>query len=247
MDGLIEIARHDDIVNYEYLVNNQIHTFSAIPKENIRNIVIYCHGLGSNKNWVVRFYKELTNHNIGIIAFDFPGHGEDTTDFSKFALSLCINYLNDIIKYVQTNYNVPICLFGCSFGGFVVLNKLIENSDDIYKTILMCPAINFCQIVEKKSNISLEYYNSNLYMSLYNNIKIYKKAYLEFKKGEIKIQNSDFQNIAIIQGTLDKTVLFNDIKKFCKKKNIELKIINGGKHELYEFDRDIIDFLLKHL
>ncbi len=214
MNEFIEPAKHDDIVKFEYLVNNKIHTFSAIPKENIKKMVIYCHGLGSNKNWASRFYKELINHNIGIIAFDFPGHGEDTTDFSEFALSLCINYLNDIIKYVKTDYNVPICLFGCSFGGFVILNKLIENNDDIYKTILMCPAINFCEIVEQKLNVSFEYYKSNLYMPLYNNIKIYQKAYVEFKDGDARIQNSAFQNIAIIQGSMDKTVLCDNIKKF---------------------------------
>ena len=101
--------------------------------------------------------------------------------------------------------------------------------------------------MERKSNVSLEYYHSNLYMPLYNQIKIYKKAYMEFKHGDIQIENSDFQNIAIIQGTLDKTVLCDEIKKFCKNKNIKLKIINGGKHELYDFDQDIIKFLFKQL
>ena len=247
MDEIIELAKHDDIVKFEYLVNNKIHIFSAIQKENIQKIVIYCHGHGSNKHWASRFYKGLINHDIGIIAFDFPGHGEDTTDFSKFDLSLCINYLNDIIKYVKINYNVPICLFGCSFGGFVILNRLIKNNNDIYKTILMCPAINFCEILEQKSNVSLEYYKSNLYMPLYNNIKIYRKAYVEFKNGDLKIQNSNCQNIAIIQGSMDKTVLCGIIKEFCDIKKIKLKIIEGGKHELYGFDDDIIKFLLTNI
>ncbi len=247
MEELIELAKVDDIVNFEYLVNNKIHTFSAIPKRNIKTIVIYCHGLGSNKNWAVRFYKKLTDHDIGIIAFDFPGHGEDKTHFSKFSLSLCLNYLNDIIKYVKKTYNASICLFGCSFGGFVILNKLIYDQECAYKTILMCPAINFSEILEKKANISIEYYNSNLYMPLYNNIKIYKKAYLEFKNGTEKIKNGHFENIAIIQGFADKTVLCENVKKFCKDKRIKLKIIKNGKHELYGFDKEIVEFLLKNL
>ena len=155
--------------------------------------------------------------------------------------------LNEIIKYVKKTYNASICLFGCSFGGFVILNKLIYDQECAYKTILMCPAINFSEILEKKANISIEYYNSNLYMPLYNNIKIYKKAYLEFKNGTEKIKNGHFENIAIIQGFADKTVLCENVKKFCKDKRIKLKIIKNGKHELYGFDKEIVEFLLKNL
>lgn len=210
-------------------------------------IIIYCHGLGSNKIWATRFYADLLKENIGVIAFDFPGHGNDETDFSSFDLGLCITYLEEMITYVKNKYNVPIYLFGCSFGGFVILNKLIQNDMNIEKTMLMCPAINFCKIVEQRSGISLNYFQSNTFMPLYNDIKIYKDAYLEFKKGDKNIKNYKFQNISIIQGTSDKTVLYKDISDFCKKNNLKLTIIDDGKHELYNYDNEIIDFLLKSI
>ena len=194
-----------------------------------------------------RFYDDLLKNKIGIISFDFPGHGEDKTDFSLFNLSLCITYLEEIIAYVKTKYNVPIYLFGCSFGGYVVLNKLIQNNKNIEKTMLMCPAINFCEIMEHKSGISLDYFNSNEFMSLYNNIKIYKDAYLEFKNGDNAIKNYEFQNVSIIHGTADKIVLYKDISDFCKKNNLKLTTIEDGKHELYYCDNEIVNFLLKNI
>ena len=81
----------------------------------------------------------------------------------------------------------------------------------------MCPAINFCEIIERKLGISLDYFNTNEFVPLYNNIKIYKDAYLEFKNGNNAVKNYEFQNVSIIQGTLDRTVLYDDISKFCKK------------------------------
>lgn len=63
----------------------------------------------------------------------------------------------------------------------------MQNIDCIEKTALMCPAINFCEIMERKSGISLDYFESNDYMRLYNDIKIYNKAYLEFKNGDNNI------------------------------------------------------------
>ena len=176
------------LYNNVKLVNNKINIIENMPIDELEKIVIYCHGLGSNKNLVNRFSKDLLNNNIGVVSSDFPGHGDDKTPFSLFNLSLCIEYLEEVIKYIKNKYNVPICLFGSSFGGFVVLNRLIIRNNDIDKTILMCPAINFCEIMELKSGISIDYFDTNEFMPLYNNIKIYKDSYLEFKNGDKKIK-----------------------------------------------------------
>lgn len=243
----IEKAKNDLRVKFNYLINDKINTFSAIPRDNMNKIIIYCHGLGSNKIWATRFYEDLIKNEIGIISFDFPGHGEDKTVFSLFNLSLCITYLEEVIAYVKTKYNVPIYLFGCSFGGFVILNKLIQNNTNIEKTMLMCPAINFCEIMEHKSGISLGYFNTNEFMPLYNNIKIYKDAYLEFKNGDNAVKNYEFHNVSIIHGTSDTTVLYKNISDFCKENNLKLTTIEDGKHELYNYDNEIVNFLLKNI
>ena len=145
------------------------------------------------------------------------------------------------------NIELPLYLFGCSFGVFVILNKLIHNDTNIEKTMSMCPAINFCEIMEHKSGISLDYFNANAFMPLYNNIKIYKDAYLEFKNGDNAVKNYEFQNILIIHGTADKTVLYKDISDFCKKNNLKLITIEDGKHELYNYENEIVNFLLKNI
>lgn len=241
-----EKVKNDVRVKYNHLVNNKINTFMAVD-DSVDRIVIYCHGLGANKIWATRFYDYLLTNKIGIISFDFPGHGEDKTDFVYFNLSLCISYLEEMIDYVKIKYNVPIYLFGSSFGGFVILNKLIKTDINIKKAMLMCPAINFCEIIERKLRISLDYFNTNEFVPLYNNIKIYKDAYLEFKNGNNAVKNYEFQNVSIIQGTLDRTVLYDDISKFCKKNNLKLTTIEGGKHELYGYDEEIINFMLENI
>ena len=241
-----EKVKNDVRVKYNHLVNNKIYTFMAVD-DSVDRIVIYCHGLGANKIWATRFYDYLLTNKIGIISFDFPGHGEDKTDFLYFNLSLCISYLEEMIDYVKIKYNVPIYLFGSSFGGFVILNKLIKTDINIKKAMLMCPAINFCEIIERKLGISLDYFNTNEFVPLYNNIKIYKDAYLEFKNGNNAVKNYEFQNVSIIQGTLDRTVLYDDISKFCKKNNLKLTTIEGGKHELYGYDEEIINFMLENI
>ena len=173
-------------------------------------------------------------------------HGEDGNDFKKFNLSNCISYLKDTINYIkEKNKDSEIYLFGSSYGGFVILNAYKEIIDYVDKIYLMCPAINFCEIMEiKTGNLNIEYFDDNEYLPLYNNIKIYKDAYFEFKSGDEYIKNEKFNNIFIIQGDLDKTVDVNNVIKFCDKNKIEYKIIHEGKHELYGFDNEIVDFIL---
>lgn len=45
----IEKAKNDLRVKFNYLVNDKINTFSVIPEDKMTKIIIYCHGLGSNK------------------------------------------------------------------------------------------------------------------------------------------------------------------------------------------------------
>lgn len=226
------------------LYNQRINIFKAIPEGEIKGVVIYCHGLGSDRKWVKRFCDKLLENNLAVYAFDFPGHGQDDTDFFEFTLSLCVSYLNEVIDYVRREHNTLIYLFGSSFGGFVILNRLISKNDDIEKTILMCPAINFCEILENKSKISDDYFNTNQYMPLYNNIKIYKQAYDEFKDGDLQIKKFKFNDVAVIQGMLDRTVNYKDVENFCRKNNLKLKLLQNGEHELYGNDNEILDFLI---
>lgn len=223
---------------------NKIYTFSSNLDNSLNGIIIYCHGLGSNKEMSQRFSDKLVKNNIGLIAFDFPGHGEDSTDFKDFNLDLCINYLNRVITSIKNEYDVPIYLFGSSFGGFVILNRLINKSSDISKTILMCPAINFCEIMERKTGLSLDYFKDNSYKDLYNNIKIYKNSYIEFKEGDSRVREYNYKDIFIIEGTDDQTTTYESMKEFSSKNDLDMLTIESGKHELYGYDDEIIDYII---
>jgi len=248
IEELVSIAKKDIRVECDSVINDRIHIFKAIGNINNKDIILYVHGLGSNKNWITRFYNKLLDNNYNVYSLDLIGHGEDNTSFEKFNLSNCIQYVKETIEYIKnTHKNCNIYLFGCSYGGFVLLNGYNEIINNINKIYLMCPAINFCEIMEKKlENLNIDYFNNNDFLPLYNTIKIYKKAYEEFKAGDSFINNNKFNDVFIIQGDIDKTVLVDNIIDFSNKNNLVYEIIKGGKHELYGFDDNIIEFILNN-
>lgn len=229
-------------------IKNKIHTIEFLSCTNPNNIIIYCHGLGANKSMVTRFTDNLLSHDIGVYAFDFPGHGDDNTDFKYFNLELCIQYLDNVIDYVtQKHNNSRIYLFGSSYGAFVILNKLIKNNNKIEKTFLMGPAVNFSEIINRKMNITDDYFRHNEYLHLYNNIKLSANTYNGFALGTILVKKHKFNNIFVIQGDIDKTVYLSDVEKFCSYNNCILEVIKNGNHELDDFNTEINDFILKYM
>lgn len=247
IEELVEIAKKDKRVNIDFTINNRIHLFSAMDPKN-KKIIIFIHGLGGNKNWITRFYKDLLDNGYNCYSLDLTSHGEDGNDFKKFNLNNCISYLKDTINYIKDKHkDSKIYLFGSSYGGFVILNSYKKIIKDIDKVYLMCPAINFCEIMERKvGNLNMEYFDNNRYLPLYNGIKIYKKAYIGFKKGDEYVKREKFNNIFIIQGDIDKTVNVDNIIKFCDENKLNYKIIHEGKHELYGFDKEIVEFIVNN-
>lgn len=243
-ENKVMLAKKDNRVQFDFLIHDKIHVFTALPKNKFNKIIIYCHGLGSDKSWIIRYYEELLENNIGVIAFDLPGHGMDKTSFSKFNLDLCIFYLEEVIEYVKNTYQAKIYLFGSSYGGFVTLNKLMKTSIGIEKTILMCPAINFCEITQRIINISADYFETHDFVPLFGTISLSKKVYFEFQNGEDKIKEHQFHDVCIIHGMKDKTVLCSDVEKFCVKNDLSLKIIEEAKHELHGYEENVVAFIL---
>ena len=45
---------------------------------------------------------------------------------------------------------------------------------------------------------------------------------------------------------MDKTVLVDNVIDFSNKNNLVYEIVKGGKHELYGFEDEIIEFILNN-
>ena len=226
-------------------INKKIYITEVTSLINKEKVIIYCHGLGSNKNQYKRFYKKFYKNNISMISFDLPAHGEDKTEFKNFTLKESITYIDNVIKYAKAKYKY-IYLFGSSYGGYVILNYLIEKKEH-YKTFLMCPAFNFYEIINKKMQIDKEYFKSNDYLHLYGKVNLYKNAYNEFRKADVAVKKNNYSNIVIIQGKLDKTVPYEDQKEFAQKNKLKFMPIENGSHELYDFDKKITNIILSEI
>jgi len=117
-----------------------------------RPLVIYCHGIGSQRDFDLRVPIELSKRGFYVAALDYQGHGESggniinidpITDRPALAqdCSKLLDKLETLPFYSNVNTS-QIGLIGHSLGGFVVLmNQALDPRFNI--TVAWAPLVNF--------------------------------------------------------------------------------------------------------
>lgn len=117
-----------------------------------RPLIIYCHGIGSQRDFDLRIPIEFTKRGFFVVALDYQGHGESsgniinidpTTDIPALAqdCSKLLDKLERLPFYSNVNTS-QIGLIGHSLGGMVVLmNQALDPRFNV--TVTWAPLVNF--------------------------------------------------------------------------------------------------------
>ena len=210
---------------------------------NIKGIIIWLIGFGSSKDTpkVHSFAEMILPLGIGLVSFNYPGHGFSKEGKDDFTLENCLSDFNTIEEYVRKKYeNIPIGLFGTSLGGYLILLKInqLENPN-YFCVILRCPAIKMDECFKNnilKDPIKEFRKNGYIYAGFSKKIRVTYKFYESLLKNKLfDIYNKEYPML-IIHGTKDKIAPFIDCVKFMKSKNKKaiLEKIEGADHRMNE-------------
>ncbi|MFX1574535.1 MAG: alpha/beta hydrolase family protein [Promethearchaeota archaeon] len=134
------------------LYANLYYPSKTITFQNKSPLIIYCHGIGSKRDFDLRFPIELTKRGFYLVALDYQGHGESGGNINNIdpitgipALAQDCSKLLDKLEtmpfYSEIDTN-QIGLLGHSLGGMVVLmNQALDSRFNV--TVGLAPLINF--------------------------------------------------------------------------------------------------------
>ncbi|NVM37257.1 MAG: alpha/beta fold hydrolase [Candidatus Lokiarchaeota archaeon] len=117
-----------------------------------RPLVIYCHGIGSKRDFDLRIPIEFTKRGFYVAALDYQGHGEsggninnlDTITGIPALAQDCSNLLDELetLPFYRDVDASQIGLIGHSLGGMVVLmNQALDPRFQV--TVALAPLFNF--------------------------------------------------------------------------------------------------------
>ncbi|MFW9771959.1 MAG: alpha/beta hydrolase family protein [Promethearchaeota archaeon] len=133
------------------LYANLYYPSRSLEFQSNKPLVIYCHGIGSQRDFDLRIPIELTKRGFYVAALDYHGHGESggsITDVDPSGIpalaqdcSILLDKLETLPFYSDVNAS-QIGLIGHSLGGMVVLmNQALDSRFNL--TVAWAPLVNF--------------------------------------------------------------------------------------------------------
>ncbi len=134
------------------LFANLYYPTKTLSFQEKKPLIIYCHGIGSKRDFDLRIPIEFTKRGFYVAALDYQGHGESTGTINNIdestntpALAQDCTKLLEKLKTLSFFSNVnesQIGLIGHSLGGMVVLMNQALNPD-FKVTVAWAPLVNF--------------------------------------------------------------------------------------------------------
>lgn len=231
----------------EFLIKTSKYNISCkqyLPDDckNMHEIIIACHGFGGDKesSTIKMLANEMVKKNIGVVCFDFPGHGKSEVNADFLTIENCINDINEIENYIINKYgNIYISIFSTSYGAYITLLNIAKNKKKYKNIILRSPAIKMYEIyVNTLLNKPLYEYKKNGFIKLgYEREMNIPYSFLEDLESNNILDyysNMVLPEIYIIQGDKDDIAPIEDTKDFVNinKSKIHLYIIPGADHRM---------------
>jgi len=246
------------------------------PGENTKAVLILVHGLGEHvqryTSWADMFKKE----GIGFIAVDLPGHGRSQGRRGNISsYELPGEMLDILIKTcVRTFPGCPIYIYGHSLGGGIVLDYLLKENPKIKGAIVTSPWLRLT-LQPPKSKIMLAALMRNLIPGFtqpsglnVNHIShdkaevekyasdplVHGKISVSLFSGAMSAAKYSLEHASelkiptlLLHGSDDMLTSPDASREFAgKTKMVELKIWEGGYHELHNepFRNEVFKYIM---
>jgi dienelactone hydrolase len=206
------------------LFANLYYPSKSIAFQDQRPLVIYCHGIGSQRDFDLRIPIELTKRGFYVAALDYQGHGESggniinidpVTKLPALAqdCSRLLDKLETLPFYSDVNTS-QIGLIGHSLGGFVsLMNQALDPRFNV--TVAWAPLVKYDPEV----------------------IKIFPPEFDDYMPARL-LNSTNTHNLLIIMHVEDEVLSFKDNALVaqnltgCELINITRPLIGGG-HQLF--------------
>ena len=144
---------------------------------NARIMAILMHGITTDRNEYLDFYKDLADHlaqhQISSLRFDFRGHGtskEKQTTFSPIGQVLdlvgAVNFLNDRSDLSRAR----LVAFGTSFGAGPAIFTSKFRSGTFSRLYLLAPVLDYeMTFLKPRTNWEREYFTNKALAAAYKN------------------------------------------------------------------------------
>ena len=212
-------------------------TYEINPSDS--SVCIIIHGFGSSKQspTAQMMLSALRFAGVGVIAFDFPAHGESPVDGDFLRLPYCLADLSSVEQFaLNIAKNAEICYFGSSFGAYITLLHLSSGNAVGSRAFLRSAAVSMPQLFKNRilaRPVDFKRDGFILDEQYYRPLKLTQALADDFERSDVfELYKPGSANLHMIHGTLDEIASPDDALRFAKEKSADITLIAGGDHQL---------------
>jgi alpha-beta hydrolase superfamily lysophospholipase len=247
------------------------------PGDNVRAVILLVHGLGDHIQRFSQWIDMFQGSGIGFLGVDLPGHGRSDGKRGNIKNYSLTGEMLDIMidEYKKTFPGIPVFLYGQSLGGGIVLEYILRKNPEITGAIVTSPwlrlsfepdRIKLMLVRVLKNLLPSMIQPSGLIVSHISHDKVVVDNYVSDPLVHNKISVSLFHSaisaagyslnnaenlkvpLLLMHGSDDLiTSPGGSLELASKTKMAELKIWDGGYHELHNepFKDEVFSYIVK--
>ena len=202
-------------------------------------VCIVSHGFGSSKESVTAqmLLRALPKRGIGVLAFDFPAHGDSPVNGEMLRIATCVQDLEAAERRARSLApKANMVYFSSSFGAYVNFQYLALGKGKGEKSFFRSAAVNMPDLfvspteeerarLERDGSLMLEGYTRPIKLTT---------DFLEDLAGHDLFQCSPPRGteLCMVHGEQDQTILLAHARRFAMQFHIPLTVVPGGDHSL---------------
>lgn len=203
-------------------------------------ILVVAHGFASSKESpnVRMLMSNLPENGIGVIALDFPGHGNSPVGGEKLMVDNCACDVKAVCDFVSERFpEAEICYFGSSFGAYVIMNYIMRYGIKGARVFMRSAAVDMHEFFDELSSDEVLMLEREGYIMLdYENVpslKLTNEFVSDLRRHNLFASfDPDGNRLKMIHGSDDEDVDYSMAKAFAEKYDIDLVTVEGGDHRL---------------
>jgi alpha-beta hydrolase superfamily lysophospholipase len=237
--------------------------FISSPGEKLKAIVILIHGLGEHirryRHWAEMFGAEM----VGFTGVDLPGHGLSDGRRGHISSYSRTDEMLDILldETGKTFPGVPVFLYGHSLGGGILIDYLIRRNPGVkgaiatspwlrlafepprFKVLLASAVKNILPVLVQPSGLNAEHLSTDKQVveKYKTDPLVHDRISVSLFHSAVKAGSSSLQKsseircpLLLMHGTSDMICSASASSVLASgNSNIELKLWQGGYHELH--------------
>ena len=201
--------------------------------------VIFCTGFAGHRdnNAAFGFAEKLISKrkDTAVIVFNWPAHGDDVK--KKPSLDACMTYLKLVTEDARERFGTrDLYCYATSFGAYLVLKYISENTGPFLKIALRCPAVDMygvlTQAIMKSEEAEKLKKGKDVQTGFDRKITVSAAFLAELQENDLRrrdfLEHAD--RILILHGTADEVVPFEDSRRFADENCIEFIPVDKADH-----------------